>query len=80
MCVTELKGQMSVEDFFNAPDKNIYPRPAWVKVSKGHKWCPYCNRVQEFLKDHGLGVKRCSKCGITEKDFFVKKYNNSWKW
>lgn len=58
------------------PDKSI---PKGVKVTRGLLWCPYCSTVVRFRKDKQLGVSKCPFCGISDRDFLVKKVNRMWK-
>lgn len=49
--------------------------------SKGKNiiFCPYCNQYKEletFDIGHGLKEKGCKNCGITMKDFHMKRVNN----
>lgn len=52
-------------------------KPAYVKVPVGKHtlFCVYCNEVRIFRKDRYLGVYRCEECGISTKDFYIKKAN-----
>ena len=47
-------------------------------VPRGHRWCPYCVQSRRFIEDKKLGVKKCQVCGISDSDFYYKKYNRSW--
>lgn len=64
--------------------KNTFYRiPAYIKIravdNRKHKyWCPYCNQISEFKKDKYLGVRRCTSCGISTKDFHVRTVNKLW--
>jgi hypothetical protein len=51
------------------------PKPEGLKLKPYHLWCPYCGIPTHFRKDGYLGVNRCELCGITHRDFFVKKSN-----
>lgn len=42
---------------------------------RGHKYCPYCTETVK-LKIGDFGSKICPICGISEQDFYFKKYNN----
>ncbi len=44
----------------------------------GRYWCPYCVAYREFVHDDTHGVKRCNVCRISDRDFYVKKYNKLW--
>lgn len=57
------------------PDKSI---PEGVELKENQLWCPYCSNPVIFIKDRKLGVKKCPLCGISDKDFLVKKVNNTW--
>ena len=46
-----------------------------TKIPRGHYWCPYCLKPRIFYNDSEIGVKKCSVCGISDSDFYVKKYN-----
>jgi rubrerythrin len=58
------------------PDKSI---PKGVKLKKGQLWCPYCSNPVMFVKDNKLNIKKCPICGISDRDFWVKKVNNIWR-
>ncbi|MQL51793.1 hypothetical protein GFC01_05850 [Desulfofundulus thermobenzoicus] len=47
-------------------------------VKHGKGWCPYCGRETAFGWDFRLNVARCLGCGISERDFYVRKFNNLW--
>lgn len=58
------------------PDKAI---PEGIKIQRGLLWCPYCSTVVKFVKDKHLGVGRCPFCGVSDRDYNVKKVNKIWK-
>lgn len=66
--------QIAFVDIINS-DFKIKPKPIWIRVRPGKLWCPYCNRVKKFKMDKYLGVEKCESCGITIKDYYVKKFN-----
>lgn len=45
---------------------------------KGTAWCPYCGRESEFGYDARLNNARCMACGISERDFYVRRFNSLW--
>lgn len=46
---------------------------------KGNKWwCPYCRKIRVFKLDKVFDIKRCPVCGIGERDWYVRRYNNLW--
>lgn len=57
------------------PDKTI---PEKAKLTNKQMWCPYCSKPVVFVSDKRLGVRKCPYCGISDKDYNVKKVNNKW--
>lgn len=57
------------------PDKTI---PDKAKLTNKQMWCPYCSKPVVFVLDNRLGVRKCPYCGISDKDYNVKKVNNKW--
>jgi rubrerythrin len=53
------------------PDEN-------QKKRKGLWWCPYCGKYRKFKHNSNLNLKICPICGIGERDFYVRSYNNLW--
>lgn len=53
-------------------------KPKGTKPHKSWLWCPYCAKWRIFSPDDILGVDRCSICGISTKDFYVREYNHLW--
>lgn len=43
---------------------------------KGY-WCPYCCTWNYWKSDTG-GYKRCPICGISDGDYYVRKFNHLW--
>ena len=56
--------------------RSVAFKPKGPKPHKSWYWCPYCNKWRVFSYDDYLGVNRCSVCGISDQDFYVRKYNN----
>lgn len=52
------------------------PEDSDLKV-RGKYWCPYCNGYHKF-KNWGKQYKKCEICGMSDADFWVRKYNNLW--
>ena len=44
------------------------------KKLRGKHYCPYCGQVNKF-KQGEFGSRVCPVCGISEQDFYIKKYN-----
>lgn len=40
-------------------------------------WCPYCGEWEIWSKDANGNLK-CRMCGISDNEFYVKKYNHLW--
>lgn len=59
--------------------KIIPPEESNVKKKKrGQLYCPYCGEYKLFKAKNNNGYityKRCTGCGISVEDFYVKKYN-----
>lgn len=53
--------------------------PSGVKLKKDQLWCPYCSNIVKFIRDKELGVYKCPYCGISDRDYNVKKVNKKWK-
>jgi predicted RNA-binding Zn-ribbon protein involved in translation (DUF1610 family) len=58
----------------------IHNPPEGYKPSpKTHTaWCPYCGAAKEFVHDAALDTCRCSGCGISTEDFYVRRHNGFW--
>jgi hypothetical protein len=41
-------------------------------------WCPYCGKESLFGHDARLNNARCMGCGISERDFYVRRFNDLW--
>jgi hypothetical protein len=52
--------------------------PADIKLKRGEWFCPYCGSASKFIDDKFKGCKRCSFCGISEDDYYVKMLNHLW--
>jgi len=50
------------------PPKGFNPKPPIM-------WCPYCATERRFKNDT-TGYRRCEICGISDKSYYVKIYNN----
>ena len=53
-------------------------KPKGEKPHKHRYWCPYCNSWRIFLWDETFCLNRCSICGISDSDYYVRKYNGLW--
>lgn len=50
-------------------------KPKGNKPHKGWLWCPCCNSWRVFRYNDELGVNKCVVCGISDQDYYVKRYN-----
>ena len=50
-----------------------------IHIKRYEMWCPYCIKPRAFVNDQRLGVNKCPVCGISDSDFYVKKYNGIFK-
>lgn len=56
------------------------------RKTKRQKFCPYCEEYRRFKahkRDHEdgtktVGYKRCTGCGISVEDYYVKHVNADW--
>ena len=48
------------------------------QLDKGVAWCPYCGKESAFGHDARLNNVRCMGCGISERDFYVRRFNRLW--
>ena len=47
---------------------------------KNMLWCPYCRDWRKFVSArYGPDWKICEICGISTRDFDVRKFNNLWE-
>ena len=47
---------------------------------KNMLWCPYCRDWRKFISSwYGPDLKICEICGISTRDFYVRKFNNLWE-
>ncbi|MBF7097597.1 hypothetical protein [Alkalibacter mobilis] len=69
----QIAKQINITDLlFEDPVKPDYVR---VPADKHTLFCVYCNEVRVFKKDKYLGVYRCLGCGISTKDFYIRRVN-----
>lgn len=55
-----------------------FPPPKDFEINRKRWWCPYCRKVRIFQQDPKIDKLRCPICGISESDFYVRKYNHLW--
>ena len=76
--VEKIKKQVGKRATVDLISKTVAFKPKGVKPYRSWYWCPYCNQWRVFLYNDYLGVNRCNICGISDRDFYVRKYNNLW--
>jgi len=63
--------------------QEIHPKPP-NETSPNHNkkykqyWCPYCGRWSYTKENEALGIKVLSCCGVSLRDYYVKKENHLW--
>lgn len=77
--VEKIKKQVGKRATVDLISRTVAFKPKGVKPYRSWYWCPYCNQWRVFLYNDYLGVNRCNICGISDQDFYVKKYNNLWE-
>lgn len=45
-------------------------------VPDGTSWCPYCADHRNFVRNPEMEHDECNVCGISDKDFYVRKFNS----
>lgn len=53
--------------------------PPKHKPKRGYYYCPYCIKDRLFQYDSETKYSHCPICGISDEDFYVKKYNGLFK-
>lgn len=47
---------------------------------KNMLWCPYCRDWRKFVSSqYSQDRKICEICGISTRDFYVRKFNHLWE-
>lgn len=47
--------------------------------NKNMLWCPYCRDWRKFVSSrYDSDTKVCKICGISTRDFYVRKFNHLW--
>ncbi|MCK9471808.1 MAG: hypothetical protein M0Q88_08660 [Bacilli bacterium] len=49
------------------------------KIKYDYVYCPYCRKDRKFQYNYTTGYSHCPVCNISDKEYYVKKYNNLWK-
>ncbi len=61
------------------PKKLVQPAPPpGAKKLQDEYWCPYCAQFTKFEVDRKFQIMRCTRCGISDQDFYVKTANHLW--
>lgn len=74
--------EMTQEALAKVKTKPTPPEQSGAKrKSKKQLYCPYCAQYRKFKarqKNGYLTYRRCTSCGISNEDFYVKTYNKLW--
>jgi len=69
------------EEIFKVSYTEAFSPPEGYQPNFPRKtWCPYCSAERRFKKNPIQDCYICSICGISERDFWIKKYNDIWKY
>ena len=49
--------------------------PEGFKHTRSVWWCPYCKKIRRFYHDEYVDARRCPVCGISDREYYVRKYN-----
>jgi len=66
------------EPILDHKGRQLYQSIPVPRKGKNIIFCPYCNRYKDIETvdlGHGLKEKGCDNCGITMKDFHMKRVN-----
>lgn len=77
--VEKIKEQVGKRATVDLISKTVAFKPKGVKPHRSWYWCPYCNQWRVFLYNDYIGVNKCNICGISDQDFYVRKYNELWR-
>ena len=77
--VERIKEQVGKRATVDLISKTVAFKPKGVKPHRSWYWCPYCNQWRVFLYNDYIGVNKCNICGISDQDFYVRKYNELWR-
>lgn len=50
--------------------------PPEEAIPKGKMYCPYCRQTEKWVVHES--IKQCPICGMSNNDFYVKKFNGGW--
>lgn len=54
------------------------PPPEGFTPKKKNLWCPYCGEERVFITNSYLDLKQCPVCDMSDRDFYIRNYNNIW--
>lgn len=54
------------------------PPPPGFNPNGTPVWCPYCGAEREFVYYPRWETKVCSICGISDRDYHLRRFNKSW--
>jgi hypothetical protein len=77
--VNKVKEQVGNRATVDLISRTVAFKPKGQRPHKSWYWCPYCNQWRVFLYDEYFDRNCCNICGISDNDFYVKKYNGIWE-
>lgn len=74
------KARFGAENTFLISLTKAIPPPEGYTPKRAQKkyWCPFCGDERRFNHDSSIDAERCCICGITDREFYVRKYNHLW--
>ena len=71
-----ISDQISIFSIMEKPKEvKVKTIPEGIELKPKELYCPYCKQKAVFTKDKKNGVHKCSFCGISKNDYWVKKVN-----
>lgn len=61
-------------EYFTVNKCVALPPPPDFELGSDH-WCPYCRSPRLFIENSNRDVRECNVCSISDRDFYVRKYN-----
>jgi hypothetical protein len=77
MPISDFKVTLPPDERPKKVSEQVLP-PEDVTLKRGEFWCPYCAQAVSFKVDTKYQILRCPRCGISERDYYVKVANKLW--
>ena len=76
MATSDFKPILSREEI---PKKMMFKEiPEGLILKRGEWFCPLCGHASVWKTDEFYKSKRCSWCGLSESEFWVRMVNKIW--